>query len=594
MKMKRKYNVIKVTGMSVKSVLKVVPCLFVISTIVSIAHSLLWGLSIVAKQKLFDDAFQYTNGTEGFRKVLLAIIIVGLLSILSQVFNGIDVLLYGLITNKAKGKLSFEIHKKLQRISPLNFENTKFIERLNVVEDGKNKGIDHALMVKDILAFYLPYYLFMGMYLFHLKAELAFSIIIVFLPIVLSQVIRTRLFENMIDESASCRRKAEYFENCIVDLDYYKETRILGIKKYFQRKWSDAFGKMLDVQFTTTIKTKYIEFLLQMMTVAGYIIILISLFFLLLQNEITMGAFVAVFSAIASMYGIMKGVVCYRIGGAAQNMGVVRNYYMFMDMEEEQGARDDIEEIGSIELKNVSFTYPQREVPSIHNLSLSIKKGERIALVGENGAGKTTLVKLITGLYAPTEGEIIINGQEHKKIHPSKIRKHFTAVFQKYQRYQMTVKNNIIISDTKSECTDGRLLYASEKAGVDLKSRKFKQGINTVLSRSFGDVDISGGEWQRLAIARCFYKDSQLVILDEPTAAIDPYEEKLIFDRFAILVKDRTSIIVTHRLASAKTADRIIVLEHGEICEIGTHKELMEKQGVYYQLYVLQQQWYKK
>lgn len=482
MKMKRKYNVIKVTGMSMKSILKVVPCLFVISTIVSIVHSLLWGLSIVAKQKLFDDAFQYTNGTEGFRKVLLAIIIVGLLSILSQVFNGIDVLLYGLIANKAKGKLSFEMHNKLQRISPLNFENTKFIERLNVVEDGKNKGIDHALMVKDILAFYLPYYLFMGMYLFHLKAELAFSIIIVFLPIVLSQVIRTRLFENVIDESASYRRKSEYFERCIVDLEYYKETRILGIKKYFQRKWSDAFGKMLDVQFTATIKTKYIEFLLQMMTVVGYTIILISLFFFLLQNEITMGAFVAVFSAISSMYGIMKGVVCYRIGGAAQNMGAVRNYYMFMDMEEEQGARneEEIEEIASIELKNVSFTYPQKEVPSIHNLSLSIKKGERIALVGENGAGKTTLVKLITGLYVPTKGEIVINGQEQKKLHSSKIRKHFTAVFQKYQRYQMTVKNNIIISDTESECTDAKLLCASEKAGVDLKSKKLKQGINTV------------------------------------------------------------------------------------------------------------------
>jgi len=351
---------------------------------------------------------------------------------------------------------------------------------------------------------------------------------------------------------------------------------------------------MLNLEFIATIKTKYMEFLLQMITVLGYTIILISLFFFLLRNEITMGAFVAVFSAIASMYGMMKSVICYRVGGVIKNIGTIRNYFMFMNIEEETGNSREFEEVDNIELKNVSFCYPQKETLSINNISLSIKKGESIALVGENGAGKTTLIKLITGLYSPSSGEIKINGKDAKKYHPSVIRKHFSAVFQKYQQYQMTIKNNIIISDPYCEYYDEKLFSASDKAGLDIHNLKFEDGINTVLSKSFGNIDISGGEWQRLAIARSFYRDSKFIILDEPTAAIDPYEEKMIYDKFSVLVQDKTSIIVTHRLASAKRADRIIVLKNGEICEEGNHKELIEQKGVYYKLYESQKQWYKK
>lgn len=590
--MKNNYTISKITVLSLKSVIHSAPAYFVLSIVVSLIHSLLWGMSIIAKQRLFDDAVQYTTGTEDFVSVLIAIGVMGIISVLSQILNGADVFMYSLISNKAKGRMSIGIHNKLQRIAPVNFENAKFIERLNVVEEGKNNSVEHALMVKDIVAFYLPYFIFMGAYLFQLKMELVIAIVIVFLPIAISQIIRIRCFEKIVDESASYKRKSEYFEKCIADLEFFKETRFLGIGKHFLQRWSDSFHKMQELQFKTTIRTKRIEFMLQMLTVAGYTIILISLFMSVLRAEISVGAFVAVFSVIASLYGIMKSVVCYRIGGASQNIGTIRYYLSFMDMGEEKIANEDIGEIETIELQHVSFTYPQKEIPSICDVNLTIRKGESIAFVGENGAGKSTLVKILSGLYSPTRGEMLINSQKIENISPFNIRNKFTAVFQKYQRYQMSVKNNIQISDVHSEYSEKRLFDAGQKAGADLHNAMYEKGINTILSRSFGTLDISGGEWQRLAIARCFYRDNPLVILDEPTAAIDPYEEKAIYERFASLVKEKTSVIVTHRLASARMADRIIVLDHGTICEEGTHDELMKQRGKYYQLYNMQQQWY--
>ncbi len=168
-----------------------------------------------------------------------------------------------------------------------------------------------------------------------------------------------------------------------------------------------------------------------------------------------------------------------------------------------------------------------------------------------------------------------------------------SGVFQKFQKYQMTLRENVMISDLDTEREDGTLLETLKKADVDIESQSYPDGLETMLSREFDGVDLSGGQWQRVSIARGINRDSKVIVLDEPTAAIDPIEETKIYKKFKEISDERTTVLVTHRLGSARIADRIVVMENGRVAEIGTHDELIHKKGTYYVLFKSQAQWYE-
>jgi len=287
----------------------------------------------------------------------------------------------------------------------------------------------------------------------------------------------------------------------------------------------------------------------------------------------------------------MEELICRHIGGLSKEIGTVRNFLRFLDMPERKGTIERSSLDGGIVLENVSFRYPGAETNALENINLSIGKGETIAIVGQNGAGKSTLVKLLTGLYLPTEGTVKIGGVDTRNISLQSIYRGISGVFQKYQRYKMTLKENINISDL--DYSDQKQLQAAvEKADLELSQETYPQGYDTMLSREFDGVDLSGGQWQRIALARGFYRVHDLIVLDEPTAAIDPLEETRIYHKFAEISKGKTAVIVTHRLGSAKIADRIVVLDAGRVVAIGTHEQLMQEHGMYAKMYQAQAQWY--
>jgi ATP-binding cassette subfamily B protein len=227
----------------------------------------------------------------------------------------------------------------------------------------------------------------------------------------------------------------------------------------------------------------------------------------------------------------------------------------------------------------------------VDNVSIEIKPGETIAVVGENGAGKTTLVRLLTGLYTPTSGKITLNGMKTSEVNNKSLFDGISGVFQNFQRYKMTLGENIKISDFFNFYQTDLVLSES---GVDFENNNtFPNEKNTMLSREFDGIDLSGGEWQRVAIARGLYRRHNIIVLDEPTAAIDPIEESRIYRKFVEISKEKTAIIVTHRLGSTKIADRVIVMDKGKIINIGSHDELMQNCKLYSEMFNAQAVWYK-
>lgn len=225
----------------------------------------------------------------------------------------------------------------------------------------------------------------------------------------------------------------------------------------------------------------------------------------------------------------------------------------------------------------------------MRGISLTIAKGETIAIVGENGSGKSTLTKVLLGLYLPTEGSVRYDQKSTADISFSTIFNHHSAVFQSYLKVGLSLEENIKLSDWYSSA---HIESVVTEAGLNLNKETFPQGKDTVLFREFDGVDLSGGQWQRVAIARGLYRSHHFIVLDEPTAAIDPLEEQRVFEQFIRISKGKTAIIVTHRLGSARIADRILVMEHGKIVQDGTHAELISKEGKYSQMFHAQANWY--
>ena len=241
-----------------------------------------------------------------------------------------------------------------------------------------------------------------------------------------------------------------------------------------------------------------------------------------------------------------------------------------------------------IVFEKVSFTYPGRADPVLRELSFTMGKDDCVALVGRNGAGKTTIVKLLLRLYDPTSGRILLDGVDLRDYDLDALRRKMGAIFQDFVRYELTAGQNIGLGQIDHLHDTARLLQAAESAGADELVRQLPDGLDTQLGRAFGGRELSGGEWQKLALARACMRDGLLLALDEPTAALDTQTEYEVYTRFQELTRDRITLLISHRFSTVRMADRILYLADGRIQEAGSHLELMARNGEYARLYRLQ------
>jgi len=438
--------------------------------------------------------------------------------------------------------------------------------------------------------FYGVYFATVGAYLFSLKPLLLITLLIAFIPAMLAQVVKAKVFTKLEDESAPLRREFEYYQKTINDREYFKETRLLGAFKFFHTLFADTLKLLTRKTWRAERKTALLQLSLSLLTFAGMAVATYMLFTATMAGEITIGAFAAVFAALGMIFYIMQEIIDMHLGNINKEIGKVANYIRVLDLSERSGADGDTDLSKGIIAENISFTYPGREEPAVKNLTLTIKKDETIAIVGENGAGKSTLVRLLTGIYRPSEGKVTVGGLDTAETSAASIYQNASGVFQKYQRYKMTLTENVAISDTMTEVTPEGIETALHEAHTELDEIE----PDTMLSPEYDGIDLSGGQWQRLAIARGLYRKNEFIVLDEPTAAIDPIEETRVYTQFQKLAEGKCAVIVTHRLGSAKLAHRIIVMDTGEIIDEGTHDELISRTGKYAEMWAAQAQWYER
>lgn len=572
------------------------PLFFILVNLIGLLHGSSFALITFTSQHFFDAVAEAVNLQISLSIVWLLGGALGAVTIGSEILNGLHNFIANTYIKKITGVLNLYLHDKAGRIDPIAYESPHLLDDINKAGEGMHNSLSLLFTSITIVTFYVPFFIIMGIYLYYLKPILALSIVLIFVPVALIQLLRGTVFSKLEDESAPIRREYDYYERTITDREYYKETRILGAFDFFNKMYQSSLQLLGQKIWQAEYRMGLVELLMKMLTLSGYGGVLYLLFDALLKGQVSIGAFAAVFASVGLMFTVMDELVAVQIGRMTQNIGTVRNFIRFLDLPETSGEDQMVDAGNGVVLDRVSFRYPGAEEYALTNVSLTLNKGETIAIVGENGAGKSTLVKLMMGLYVPSEGTVYIDGIDSQQIARAHIYRGISAVFQRFQKYQMKLDDNIKMSDyslhESAEQKEQQLAIAAAKADIDVHQDVFPDGYETILSREFDGVDLSGGQWQRVAIARGFYRSHELIVLDEPTAAIDPLEETRIYEQFMKITDNKTAIIVTHRLGSAQIADRIIVLDQGEVVENGTHEQLLQAGGKYEQMFRAQAQWY--
>lgn len=543
-------------------------------------------------QGFFDEVEQVSKAHLGVTGiVLLWFAFLMSVILLGHILNGFDNYLGDYLHIWLKKNFLSKLHMKVDRIEPIKYEDPIFLDNVNKAINGSGTdGCTFALEAFMVVLFSnLPYVVLMSVYLFRLQPLLVVSIFLVFIPILISQYIRIEIFTKLEDTCARSRRESIYYQGCICDPAHFKETRLLGAYRYFMEKYKSAVEDVNKNTWKSNCKIVRIELLMRVITLLGYLGVLLLLVYYVIHGSITIGAFAAVFLAVSTIFQTFECAVVQQIGGVNDRIGIVKNYIRFLG-EEERSMRVKEEaaaETEGIVAQDVSFSYINSDTPALRNINLDIKGGEMIAIVGANGAGKSTLVKLLIGSYKPSQGLVRIKGTDTDSYDMNQYQKTISGVFQDFQRYKMSLSDNITISSNSVSQEEVR--KTADEIGISLDR---DVTLHTMLSKEFGGVELSGGQWQRVAIARGLYRTSDIIVLDEPTAAIDPLEETRIYKKFAELAKGKTAILVTHRMGSCRIADRIVVMDAGSIVEVGTHEELMGRQGKYHEMYTAQAKWY--
>ena len=393
------------------------------------------------------------------------------------------------------------------------------------------------------------------------------------------------------------RRRAAYWRDLSTKREPAAELRVFDLGPYFLARWRDVQTRwMVDMAHTRTSqagRSVALEAGAAVLDAAVAIVLVVAA----VHGALSAGSLVALLVALQRFAGFRSGFG-WQGERLARLLEELRHLPPFLCLQPEATPSEPVplEPLREgIDLQGVSFTYPGSTAPALRDITLRLRPGERVALVGENGSGKSTLAKLLLGLYPPTAGRILVDGTDLSAIAPDGWRARVSAVLQEFVRYHFTAGENIAMGHPGRGADRATVEAAARESGAGEVIAALPQGMDTLLGAGFeAGRDLSVGQWQKIALARAYLRDAVLVVLDEPAAALDAMAEREVYRRFAQTTQGRTMVLISHRLGSCRLADRIVVLDSGRIAEEGTHEELLARGGLYAEMYRTQAAWYRE
>ena len=500
--------------------------------------------------------------------------------------------------NIAKEKLSAGLSKKLyekaREIDLQEYDNPDFYNDFILNIESSTESIQYLL--GNVKAYFTELVLFftIGAVIFTIDPVCLLIIVVtvvVFLP--LSRII-SNLRVGRRKDNAELHHRSDYFQRIFYLQDYTKEVRMNNISPLLIDRYNEAADAVIENQNKYWKKLSFFSWLQETgMDVLGLMFVLPAYlgYCVLVKHSMGAGDFVATFNGAYQIAASINILTIWAVTVFSERGKIIEKYREFLACEPKiKGGTEtaSCDKPETIEIRNLSFTYPGSDHPVLKNINLTIKPYEKIALVGYNGAGKTTLTNLLLRLYEPTEGGIYIGGKNIKDVTLESHKDRFSAVFQDFQTYACTIGENVALDVNPDE---GRVIQALKHSGF---SKPLKNGVDTEILREFDDngTMLSGGESQKMAVARAFYKDCPYAILDEPSANLDPIAEYELNKTMLEAAEHKTVIFISHRLSTTVGADQIYVMADGEIIESGSHAELMEKNGTYAYMFNLQAEKY--
>jgi len=393
------------------------------------------------------------------------------------------------------------------------------------------------------------------------------------------------------------RREIDYLRYIGASNETAKEIKIFGLEGFIADRFKTISDRYFIVNQNLAIKRASWGALFSALGTASYYVAYIVVIGQTVVGQITLGTLTFLAGSFARLQGLLQGIVS-RFSRIAETSLYLQDLFDFLEMKpysqnHEGKKRVPRPMVEGFRFENVGFKYPETEQWALRHLTFKLEPGEKLALVGENGAGKTTLVKLLAHLYEPSEGRILLDGVDLCDYDPEDLRKEIGIIFQDYVRFMFTAGENIAIGNISEEKNKPRIQDSAHKSLADTVIDPLPNKYDQMLGKRFsGGVDLSGGQWQKVALARAYMREAQLIILDEPTASLDARAEHEVFVRFAELMKGKAAVLISHRFSTVRMADRILFLEHGQLLELGTHEELLAQGGKYAELFRLQAKGY--